>query len=358
VLKSVSDFPFWRLDFKATLTRNGLDKYLFNMPDPGSSDDMAADAKAKADLLLAVPASLKPEIDRCLTTYDAYALVERRWTLQIGVKAAELSAAFGQLAMRASESADDFVTRAKNLWLMLEQVRVERSEKDLCAAILNGLPASWAAVKFNLQLACPDMEDVEQLRLRLMMYEKTITPTNGGQRQEQEQLLDTPALLGHPGQRQQPFKPPHHQKDTPSFNGKCYNCGKFGHRRAHCKKPPTNQRRPDQHRPFSQDPAAAFCFAAAVPVSKSLVLDSGASRHITNDKGSLINVRQPDKLVVTFGNKSTGEVLAQGDMPVRVENGKGGYNSIVLRNVLYTPQVMCTLMSVPCVTAAGGRVTY
>jgi len=96
--------------------------------------------------------------------------------------------------------------------------------------------------------------------------------------------------------------------------------------------------------------------AASARVSRSaddvtLVVDSGASRHILCD-AALFSIMQPATTSVQLANNSSATATAQGTAPFTVAGGNGGSIEIQLRDVLLLPGGV-NLLSVSRLAEAG-----
>ncbi|RHZ01905.1 hypothetical protein DYB35_012500, partial [Aphanomyces astaci] len=157
--------------------------------------------------------------------------------------------------------------------------------------------------------------------------------------------------------------------------GACHHCGKKGHWQRDCRSkhrgdPPVN----DQNTPRSTDERAnatledvylftvsveddttamdatimaAFnddpsCGMAATVVSKHVVVDSGASMHMTNSTDNLTNIQACDRRVV-MANGSMSHATKSGDLALQTSCG----TQLVLKEVLVVNSMPMTLMSVP-----------
>jgi len=85
--------------------------------------------------------------------------------------------------------------------------------------------------------------------------------------------------------------------------------------------------------------------------------DSGATCHMTPLKDSLTNYRViPPRLIGTV-NQCTFDALGCSNLMILVPNGNTN-SRILLRNMLHTPDVMLTLISVRCISNAGYSILF
>jgi hypothetical protein len=82
------------------------------------------------------------------------------------------------------------------------------------------------------------------------------------------------------------------------------------------------------------------------------VYDSGASCHMSPYKEAFTNLRPITPESILTGNNQTFEAVGMGNLPVKVPNGDG-FTSITLSDVLYTPSITFTLISLRQIDKAG-----
>ena len=82
------------------------------------------------------------------------------------------------------------------------------------------------------------------------------------------------------------------------------------------------------------------------------LFDSGASRHMTGHRKRLTNFTEIEARPITAADKRTFNVTGKGDMYIDVPNGSET-SRILLRDVLYSPNMGVTLVSIGKITDAG-----
>jgi transposase InsO family protein len=93
-------------------------------------------------------------------------------------------------------------------------------------------------------------------------------------------------------------------------------------------------------------------------VSPEIIVDSGASHHMTSQLEYLSNVKElPNNApgVVKTASGSCVNVQGVGDLHLSL---KSGAHKVTLPNVLYIPDLDCTLLSLPTILASGGQADF
>ena len=87
------------------------------------------------------------------------------------------------------------------------------------------------------------------------------------------------------------------------------------------------------------------------------IYDSGCTRHMTPDRHRLINYRSIAPKSIGAANQELFSAIGEGDMIVYAPNGPTP-TKIRLRNVLYAPNMGCTLISISQIDQAGYSVAF
>ena len=87
------------------------------------------------------------------------------------------------------------------------------------------------------------------------------------------------------------------------------------------------------------------------------LFDSSATRHMTLHKHLLENYRQISPKSINAANKHTFNAIGQGDVCITIPNGESG-TTFILKDVLYSPDIAVTFISVSRIDVAGYTTTF
>jgi hypothetical protein len=106
-----------------------------------------------------------------------------------------------------------------------------------------------------------------------------------------------------------------------------------------------------------EEPVEALHAANDADITRSWVLDSGATAHITRDLGMLDDVRPaPAGTYVRFGNGRKAKVTVMGAVNIHIKV-MGRVEWLQLSDVLYSAEVTRNLPSTLCLTSKGAEVS-
>ena len=94
-----------------------------------------------------------------------------------------------------------------------------------------------------------------------------------------------------------------------------------------------------------------FCFEAhAVANHTRSIVDSGTSRHFSPERSKFLNYEEfSNSEPIRAVDGRTFSALGKGDLKIYLPNGSQKPTLITLKNVLYSPNMAFTLISVSCI---------
>lgn len=268
-----------------------------------------------------------------------------------------------QIQMSEGEDVTGYINRVNGLVDELQMAGVDISEEDIVAKILMGLPRSWAPLVTALEnvdesvltreYVCNRLQHEQQKmgnsEVAMVSYSKK--ENNGSKKWRQGQV--------------------NHGKDERKegdrnkgrFLGKCFHCGKSGHRQSECfqLKKMNGSKIVEKGKASvaqTQDSEAYLFMTRNVPVNDgSWLIDSGASEHMTSERESFSNYEELHHRVVRIANGEPMRVAGQGVVEIRGE-ADGEERVIRLTGVLHVPGLAASLISVGKLMMRGYEIVF
>ncbi|RVW64853.1 Retrovirus-related Pol polyprotein from transposon TNT 1-94 [Vitis vinifera] len=148
----------------------------------------------------------------------------------------------------------------------------------------------------------------------------------------------------------------------PKFQGKCFNCGKQGHKSVDCRLPKKNK--PKEANVIDDITKNVYDIDLTTVVSevnlvgsnpKEWWIDTGATLHVCSDKkmfSTFEPIENGEKMFM--GNSATSEIKGQGKVILKMTSGK----ELTLTNVLYVPEIRKNLVSGSLLNNHGFRLVF
>ncbi|KAK8936988.1 hypothetical protein KSP39_PZI012089 [Platanthera zijinensis] len=193
------------------------------------------------------------------------------------------------------------IIELESLRLKLADDKSDISDNIFVCLILSKLPPEWLTFKTEMH-RLKEKIALDELKRFIHIEDQNIA----GKRQEQGgQSSQTLNFVSRPSKPRRKPPAPKSEATTqllpkkPSFKkkrGKCHNCGKWGHWAADCKAPKKKEEAPQNVANMLADASDPKSFVAMIgsshrSSSAEWWLDSGATCHVTNDRGLLAEVK-------------------------------------------------------------------
>ena len=139
-----------------------------------------------------------------------------------------------------------------------------------------------------------------------------------------------------------------------SSGWKCFRCGGIGHMMKDCPSPDENHTKWSHHAAHSTFLASAILCESSY--DKRVIMDSGATSHMTYNKDWLTNfkvVNPPEVVVLGDGHRVFAHGI--GTLAVKLQFDDEMIHTADMRSCLFVPDLSCWLFSVKYVTADGTK---
>jgi hypothetical protein len=160
------------------------------------------------------------------------------------------------------------------------------------------------------------------------------------------------------------------QQGNRPYKAKCSHCKKSGHDEKNCYKKHPDKAPAWYKEKQKADSAASTTSAAGVlsltatlppvtlpvglltTVERSWIVDSGASRHMCQDRDVFVSYEAISPIEITAA-KGTIRAVGVGSIRLDLTNSKGRVTPILLKQVLYVPGLVANLLSTNCLRSSG-----
>ena len=241
------------------------------------------------------------------------------------------------------------------------------SENFQVAAIAEKLPPAWKDFKNYLKHKRKEMS-IEDLVIRLRIEEDN----KGSERKMAHNPNEAKANFVEHGQGSKFKKDNNKGKGTKlgpkggvfkkqKFIGKCFNCGKQGHKSSDCRLPKRNKlKEANVVDDISKDVSEIDLIAVISEVNlvgsnpKEWWIDTSAG-HVCSDK-MMFSTFEPIETgeKVFMGNSATSDIKGQGKVVLKMTSGK----EMTLTNVLYVPEIRKNLVSGSLLNSHGFQLVF
>ncbi|CAB4039167.1 Retrovirus-related Pol poly from transposon TNT 1-94, partial [Paramuricea clavata] len=274
-----------------------------------------------------------------------------------------------------SESIVDYVIRAETAATALRNADEAVSDALLIAMVLKGLPSNFKTFSAIVVQRDKQMTFAE-FKVALRSYEESEKSRNGNSETGENIMA---------------------MKNGERFDGVCFKCGKKGHKKSECwsksgkngngkwcsrcrnkthdtKECRSNMGRndsakkaEDQGRTKTENSEHTFTFkvsdssACGKSYSNNLLVDTGATSHIVNDKSKFISFDEdfdPNAHIIELADGSKAKVVTgKGVAKVKLYDVNGSSHDLILNNALYVPSYQQDIFSVNAAIEEGASIS-
>lgn len=352
-----NNYEVWRIQMKSVLVYNDLWGYVTGtIVKPEVAAEAAAwttrDEKALALIVLGVSKTEIGHIRKQTTAKGAWEELEKIHKSHGPVRKAVLYRELYQTKKKNDQSMAQFVNDFQQRADMLADAGIIVPQELLSIMLLSCLPEDYENFRVAME-SRDDIPEVSTLKAKLIEEEA---------RRGSNDNRDGTALYSRTSNTKKKEYPTKNSNVQNKFQGKCFRCGKVGHRAPVCrtKLPQIKAKCADTSEKSKGEDEEILIATSALACQtgkEEWYIDSGATVHMCKDKGLFEKIIDRSPCSIRTAGKSIIMAYGTGRVNLNVKSDNNTHK-IVFSDVLYTPGLRNNLISVPAITSRGYEVTF
>jgi len=348
------NYELWKVQMKSILVFNDLWQYVDGSevkPAENAQEWLRKDSKALALINLSITHGQLNHVKKAVSSKEAWDGLKAVFESRGPVRKAALYKQLLRMEKKASTTMTQYVADFTRKAEQLEEAGIEVPDELLSIMLLGSLPAEFESFSVAIE-SRDEIPSLENLKVKLIEEEARqsdrITKTN------EDNNNNALLVKGRSKYAHVKSKDSYTKANTKKFTGKCFNCDKVGHMSRNCKAKPKNNGSND----VSDAMTAIACNTEMIDKPKTWYLDSGATKHMCNDKRIFETIKDDNQLKVYTAAEHFVKSNGVGDINLNIKTNQNVTNSVKLKNALYVPELRNNLLSVSSVTDNGYTVTF
>lgn len=357
-LSGPDDYHDWAVLMKAYLEHEDLFDTIVAPAGGILSTDATKKRLAKTKLILSVDRVVLSQIENLDCPKAIWETLQTTYASKSLYRKTSLIIEFTKIRLEDCSSTEQYIDRITTLHQKLKDIGKDLGDDFAACMMLGGLPPEYEPMRMALE-SLPESEiNTQNIKAKILLKVKW---DNAGTKTDEVGLYSS---NNNKRVYSQGPKPNTRNSNGRFSNVRCYRCNKRGHISKQCTLPDTRSRNRHQANQVShdddddysneeEDQVAAFAFvglSAKYGASPDdWIIDSGASRHMCNDRSCFVSMRKSSLVHITVANREKIYVKGEGDIIIQLRDG----TKIKLLNVLFVPDIAANLISVSEVNDRG-----
>lgn len=302
----------------------------------GSEIDAKKDTKAKSKIILLIDPMIYIHVQGAQTSKEVWNNLSMAFEDSGLLRRVGLLKDLINTTLDTSLSIEDYLNKILSSAHKLRNIKFSVDDEWLGTLMLAGLPDEYRPMIMALESSGVTI-NADLIKTKLLQEVK-----------KSENTAFYTKTKNHPPTH---FQKNNHQQLSKSKGPRCFNCNKHGHISKNCwfKKNKSDTK--------NNGFIAAFS-AMSFSDSASWYVDSGASMHFTMHRDWLEDETTPPVQNIRIADDKILHVESCGNVTISVPSNEGCYNRILVRNVLYVPELSTNLLSVSKMIKSGCKVEF
>lgn len=356
---SENNYEIWKIQMKSVLIYNDLWAYIQGTEiktEQNAQEWERRDSKALALINLSITPGQLNHVKRAQTSEEAWNTLQQIFESRGPVRKTALYKQLIKLEKKPEVSITQHMNDFSSIAEKLEEAGIELPEEILSIMLLASLPTEYE--NFSVVIESRDeMPPLENLKIKLKEEE-----ARQAERKAKYDLNENKSdalLIKGQDKRDRPPWANQRSNNGNSNRGpfknalKCYTCGKTGHKSSVCR----SKHKGNAVNNKSDAMLTVASNTQTMENTDAWCIDSGATRHMCNDKQKFEIINNNEQSKVYTATKSHAKSTGTGDVTLKVQINRRE-NSVKLKDTMCVPDLRNNLLSVASATNNGYSVIF